>query len=291
MNGIIVINKDKNVTSRDVVNDICHIFNTKKVGHTGTLDPLATGVLVIAIGDALKLVDHITSLDKEYIAKVKLGVKTDTLDITGTVLEEREINITNEDIDKVLSSFPHDYDMEVPLYSAVKVNGKKLYEYARNNIPVDLPHHKVKIYSLERITPIEDNSFYIKCHVSKGTYIRSLINDICKNLGTIGVMEELNRTKQGKYLIEDSYTIEDIKNNNYKIISVLDSIDIPKVEIDNKELLKRVLNGNKLEDIYNYNEYIFTYHQDAIAIYKKDNSTVKPVKVFNSSIEKYKGII
>ena len=291
MNGIIVINKDKNVTSRDVVNDICHIFNTKKVGHTGTLDPLATGVLVIAIGDALKLVDHITSLDKEYIAKVKLGVKTDTLDITGTVLEEREINITNEDIDKVLSSFSRDYDMEVPLYSAVKVNGKKLYEYARNNIPVDLPHHKVKIYSLERITPIEDNSFYIKCHVSKGTYIRSLINDICKNLGTIGVMEELNRTKQGKYLIEDSYTIEDIKNNNYKIISVLDSIDIPKVEIDNKELLKRVLNGNKLEDIYNYNEYIFTYHQDAIAIYKKDNSTVKPVKVFNSSIEKYKGII
>ncbi len=291
MNGIIVINKDKNVTSRDVVNDICHIFNTKKVGHTGTLDPLATGVLVIAIGDALKLVDHITSLDKEYIAKVKLGVKTDTLDITGTVLEEKEVNITNEDIDKVLSSFPHDYDMEVPLYSAVKVNGKKLYEYARNNIPVDLPHHKVKIYSLERITPIEDNSFYIKCHVSKGTYIRSLINDICKNLGTIGVMEELNRTKQGKYLIEDSYTIEDIKNNNYKIISVLDSIDIPKVEIDNKELLKRVLNGNKLEDVYNYNEFIFTYHQDAIAIYKKDNSTVKPVKVFNSSIEKYKGII
>ncbi len=291
MNGIIVVNKEKNLTSRDVVNKICHIFNTKKVGHTGTLDPMATGVLVVALGSSLKIVDHITSLDKEYIAKVKLGINTDTLDVTGTTLETREANVTNEDIDRVLKEFPQDYDMEVPIYSAVKVNGKKLYEYARNNIPVELPHHQVKIYSLERISDIKDNSFYIKCHVSKGTYIRSLINDICLNLGTIGVMEELNRTKQGKYLIEDSYTIEDIKNNNYKIISVLDSIDIPKVEIDNKELLKRVLNGNKLEDVYNYNEFIFTYHQDAIAIYKKDNSTVKPVKVFNSSIEKYKGII
>ena len=151
MNGLIIVNKDKNLTSRDVVNKICHIFNTKKVGHTGTLDPLATGVLVIAIGKALKIVDHITSLDKEYIAKVKLGIKTDTLDITGNVLDTKEVNITNEDIDKVLSSFPHDYDMEVPLYSAVKVNGKKLYEYARNNISVDLPHHRVTVYSLERI--------------------------------------------------------------------------------------------------------------------------------------------
>ena len=288
MNGLIIVNKDKNLTSRDVVNEICHIFNTKKVGHTGTLDPLATGVLVIAIGSALKIVDHITSLDKEYIAKVKLGIKTDTLDITGNILDTKEVNITNEEIDKVLSSFPHDYDMEVPIYSAVKVNGKKLYEYARNNIPVELPHHMVKVYSLERITPIEDNSFYIKCHVSKGTYIRSLINDICLNLGTIGVMEELQRTKQGKYSIEDSYTLEDIKEGNYKLISIEDSLDIPKVEIDNNKLLKRVINGNKLEDIYNYPEFLFTYNHDVIAIYKQDNGLVKPVKVFNSSIEKYK---
>lgn len=285
MNGLIIVNKDKNLTSRDVVNEICHIFNTKKVGHTGTLDPLATGVLVIAIGKALKIVDHITSLDKEYIAKVKLGIKTDTLDITGNVLEKKEVNITNEDIDKVLNDFSQDYDMEVPIYSAVKVNGKKLYEYARNNIPVELPHHKVKVYSLERITPIEDNSFYIKCHVSKGTYIRSLINDICNNLSVIGVMEELNRTKQGKYSIEDSYTLEDLKNGNYRVIPIIDALDLPKVEITNNELLKKVINGNKLEDIYNYPEFIFTYNNDVIAIYKQDNSLVKPVKVFNSSID------
>jgi tRNA pseudouridine55 synthase len=287
MNGLIIVNKDKNLTSRDVVNEICHIFKTKKVGHTGTLDPLATGVLVVAIGSALKIVDHITSLDKEYIAKVKVGIKTDTLDITGNVLEEKDVNITNEDIDKVLSNFPHDYDMEVPLYSAVKVNGKKLYEYARNNIPVELPHHMVKVYSLERISDIKDNSFYIKCHVSKGTYIRSLINDICLNLGTIGVMEELNRTKQGKYSIDESYTLEDIKNGNYKLISMEDSLDLPKIEIDNEMLLKRVLNGNKLEDTYNYPEFLFTYNHDVIAIYEQDNGMVKPVKVFNNSIEKY----
>ena len=210
MNGIIVVNKEKDLTSRDVVNKIRHIFNTKKVGHTGTLDPMATGVLVVALGTSLKIVDHITSLDKEYIAKVKLGINTDTLDITGTTLETKEVNVTNEDIDRVLREFPQDYDMEVPIYSAVKVNGKKLYEYARNNIPVELPHHMVKVYSLERISDIKDNSFYIKCHVSKGTYIRSLIRDICKNLNTIGVMEELERTKQGKFTIEESYTLDDM---------------------------------------------------------------------------------
>jgi tRNA pseudouridine55 synthase len=293
MNGILIINKKLGYTSRDVVNKVCKCLNTKKVGHTGTLDPKASGVLVLCVGNALKICELLQNNEKEYVAEVILGISTDTLDMdfNATILEDVKVDVSNDEIYNAVTSFKGKYLQEVPMYSSVKVNGRKLYEYARNNIPVDLPHHKVKIYSLERITPIEDNSFYIKCHVSKGTYIRSLINDICKNLGTIGVMEELNRTKQGKYLIEDSYTIEDIKNNNYKIISVLDSIDIPKVEIDNKELLKRVLNGNKLEDVYNYNEFIFTYHQDAIAIYKKDNSTVKPVKVFNSSIEKYKGII
>jgi tRNA pseudouridine55 synthase len=285
MNGIIVVNKEKNLTSRDVVNKICHIFNTKKVGHTGTLDPMATGVLVVALGSSLKIVDHITSLDKEYIAKVKLGINTDTLDVTGTTLETREANVTNEDIDRVLKEFPQDYDMEVPIYSAVKVNGKKLYEYARNNIPVELPHHQVKIYSLERISDIKDNSFYIKCHVSKGTYIRSLIRDICKNLNTVGVMEELERTGQGKFTIEESYTLDDIEKGNYKLLNMIDVLDLPKVEIDNNELLKKVTNGNKLEDIYNYPEFIFTHNHEVIAIYKQENDMVKPVKVFNSSIE------
>ena len=285
MNGIIIVNKEKGLTSRDVVNKICHIFNTKKVGHTGTLDPLATGVLVVALGSCLKIVDHITSLDKEYVAKVKLGIKTDTGDITGNTVETNQKEITNEEIDKVLKEFPHDYDMEVPIYSAVKVNGKKLYEYARNNIPVELPHHLVKVYSLERISDIEDNSFYIRCHVSKGTYIRTLIEDICKNLGTIGTMEELNRTKQGNFSIDDSYTLDEIENSNYKLLSMIDVLDLPKVEIDSEELLKKVTNGNKLEDTYNYSEFMFIHNNEVLAIYKQENDIVKPVKVFNSFIE------
>lgn len=285
MNGIIVVNKEKGITSRDVVNKLCHIFNTKKIGHTGTLDPLATGVLVVAIGSSLKIVEFITSYDKEYIAKVRLGIKTDTGDITGNTVETDQKEITNEDIDKVLKEFPQDYDMEVPIYSAVKVNGKKLYEYARNNIPVELPHHRVKVYSLERISDIEDNSFYIKCHVSKGTYIRALIEDICKNLGTVGTMEELNRTKQGNFSIEESYTLDEIEDGNYKLLNNIDVLELPKVDIDNKLLLKRVINGNKLEDIYNYPEFMFVYNNDVLAIYKQDNGLIKPVKVFNNNIE------
>ena len=285
MDGIIVVNKEKGITSRDVVNKLCHIFNTKKIGHTGTLDPLATGVLVVALGSSLKIVEYITSYDKEYIAKVRLGIKTDTGDITGNTVETDQKEITNEDIDKVLKEFPQDYDMEVPIYSAVKVNGKKLYEYARNNIPVELPHHKVKVYSLERISDIEDNSFYIKCHVSKGTYIRALIEDICKNLGTVGTMEELNRTKQGKFSIEESYTLDEIENGNYKLLNSIDVLDLPKVDIDNELILKKVMNGNKLDNVYNYPEFMFIYNNEVLAIYKQDNGLIKPVKVFNNNIE------
>ena len=196
MDGILLVNKGKNVTSRDVVNDICHIFNTKKVGHNGTLDPMATGVLVIAINKGLKIVQDIVSLDKEYIAKITLGLETDTLDITGNILkQDNNISISEDDIDNVLNSFIGEYDMEVPKYSAVKINGKKLYEYARNNIEVELPVHKVRIYELKRISNITINNgeyeFSIKCKVSKGTYIRSLVRDICNKLNVLGVMSDL----------------------------------------------------------------------------------------------------
>ena len=281
MDGIILVNKEKDMTSRDVVNKISHIFNTKKVGHTGTLDPMATGVLAIGIGKALKVLEYITALEKEYEAEITLGINTDTLDITGKVLETKDVNITNEEIDKVLESFIGDYDMEVPKYSAVRVNGKRLYEYARNNEEVELPIHKVKIYSIKRTSDIKDNKFNLVCKVSKGTYIRSLVRDISSRLNTIGVMSKLNRTSQGKFNIKDSYTLEDIEKGNYKLISILDSVDLPKVEIE-ESLLKKISNGVKLEDKYNYDIFCFTYNNKLLAIYKKDNGMVKPVKVFNN---------
>ena len=279
MDGIILVNKESGMTSRDVVNKVCHILNTKKVGHTGTLDPMATGVLVLAINKGLKIVNEITSLDKEYEAEITLGIDTDTLDITGNTLSTKEVNVTNEDIDKVLNSFIGDYDMEVPIYSAIKVNGKKLYEYARNNEEVDIPVHKVKIYELKRTSDIKDNKFSIKCKVSKGTYIRSLVRDISKELGTVGVMSKLNRTKQGKFDIKNCYTLEEIKNGNYKLISIKDVIDLPTVEIPDN-LYKKIINGNKIEDIYNYEKVLFEKDNKIIAIYIKDDTLLKPLHMF-----------
>lgn len=281
MDGILLINKEEGMTSRDVVNKVCHLLNTKKVGHTGTLDPMATGVLVLAINKGLKIVNEIISLDKEYEAEITLGIDTDTLDITGNVLKKELINnITNEDIDKVLNSFIGEYNMEVPKYSAIKINGKKLYEYARNNEEVDIPVHKVYIYELQRTSDLIDNKFSIKCKVSKGTYIRSLIRDISKELGTIGVMSKLNRIKQGNFDIKDCYTLEDIENGNYKIINIIDVLSLPVVEIPD-EINKRVMNGNKIENTFNLDKFIFVKNNQLIAIYEKEDDTLlKPLHMF-----------
>ncbi len=283
VDGILLINKEKDMTSRDVVNKVCHLLKTKKVGHTGTLDPMATGVLVLGINKGLKIVNEITSLDKEYEAEITLGINTDTLDVTGNILEEREVNnIRNEDIDKVLNSFIGNYHMEVPLYSAIKINGKKLYEYARNNEKVDIPFHDVYIYDLKRISDIKDNKFSIRCKVSKGTYIRSLIRDISKELNTIGVMSKLNRIKQGSFDIKDCYTLKDIEDNNYKLLKIEDVLDLPLVEVKDIDY-KRVINGNKIKNTYNYNKLVFLKNNELISIYetdKEDNSLLRPLHMF-----------
>ena len=279
MDGILLINKEPNMTSRDVVNKVCHLLNTKKVGHTGTLDPMATGVLVLAINKGLKIVNEITALDKEYEAEITLGINTDTLDITGKTLDTKEVNVTNEDIDKVLKTFIGEYDMEVPLYSAIKINGKKLYEYARNNEEVEVPIHKVKVYELVRTNDIKDNKFSIRCKVSKGTYIRSLVRDISKELGTVGVMSKLNRTKQGKFDIKDCYTLKDIEDGNYKLLDIKDVLDLPVVEVPDS-IYNKVINGNKIDNTFDYDKFIFEKDNQIIAIYEKDNDLLRPLHMF-----------
>ncbi len=279
MDGIIVVNKKKNMTSRDVVNIAIKKLNTKKIGHTGTLDPLATGVLVLAINKALKLVDDLTCENKEYIAEVKLGIKTDTLDITGNVLEERKENVNKEELINVLDSFIGKYNMTVPIYSAVKVDGKKLYEYAREGKEVKLPVKEVYINSI-KLLDFNNDTFTFKCNVSKGTYIRSLINDICDKLGVIGTMSELKRTKQGKFTIEKAIEIDDISED--KIIPIEDIIDIPKIEVD-EYLYNRIKNGNKLENRYPHEKIAFIYNDKLIGIYTVDNNDkakIKPKNIF-----------
>ena len=271
MNGVLVVNKEKDYTSRDVVNIVSKVLNTKKIGHTGTLDPIAEGVLVLTIGKATKLGEVLTSNEKEYIATVKRGILTDTLDITGETIETSEVKDIN--LEELVKSFQKTYMQEVPKYSAIKVNGKKLYEYARNNIEVELPKKEVTIKSIELLN---DDPFTFKCNVSKGTYIRSLIRDMGKSINEDFTMSSLVRTKQGKFSIEDSYTLDDIKRGNYKILSieeVLDDLEI--VNVDN-EILKKVRNGVKLDNNYD-KEFVLFKDIDGreIAIYRKKKDCYK----------------
>lgn len=275
MDALLVVNKPQGLTSRDVVNKLNHIFSTKKIGHTGTLDPNATGVLVCLIGKYTKLVESITSYDKEYIAEIKLGIKTDTDDITGNIIYEENSNVTLDEIKKVLSTFPVSYNQQVPIYSAVKINGKKLYEYARENIDITLPKRKVNIYSLELLS-FKDNIITFKTKVSKGTYIRSLIQDICTNLNTIGTMNNLIRTKQGNFDIKDSYTLEEIEKGNYKLLNIKEFLSYPIIELDDN-LIKKVINGSTIPNIYSIiDKVIFTYKSKDIAIYETQEKELKP---------------
>ena len=266
MNGILIVNKSDGFTSRDVVNKLSKVFNTKKIGHTGTLDPIAKGVLVVVLGKYTKLCEDLTQTYKEYIATFKLGILTDTLDITGNIIDEKICNVSEEKIRNVISSYKCIYDQEVPIYSSVKINGRKLYEYARNGEEVTLPKRKVDIKSIE-VLEINKDIIKIKCLVSKGTYIRSLIRDIGESLNTHATMTDLIRTKQGIFDIKDSYTIEDIENGNYKLINIEDVLDLCVI---NNEYIKEATNGVKLElDIKN--KYIlFKSNNEEVALYKKD---------------------
>lgn len=286
MNGILLIDKPSGLTSRDVVNIVGKSLGTKKIGHTGTLDPLATGVMVLCVGKYTRLVEMLTSYNKTYEASIVLGIKTDTLDITGKVLEEKCSNISLSDILLALKKFEGVYDQEVPIYSAVKINGKKLYEYARENKTIGLPKRRVNISKISLISDIkyENNKtlFSIRCNVSKGTYIRSLINDIASSLNTIGVMKELRRIEQGNFNIENCYKISDIKNNNFKFVD-LDTVFKDYFIVDiNSNLYNDIKNGKILENIYNKDIIVFRYNGEYISIYKKyekDKKLIKPWKM------------
>ena len=285
MNKVLLLNKSSGITSREAINKLTKIFHTKKIGHTGTLDPLATGVLVVCINEATKLCELLTQETKEYIATIKLGISTDTLDITGKIIKEEETKkYTEEQIQNVLNSFLHKSMQEVPLYSAVRINGKKLYEYARQNIPVKLPQREVTIYDI-KLLDYKDDLIKFQVKVSKGTYIRSLIKDICIKLNTIGCMQELIRTKQGIFDLKNSYTIENIIDGNYELLSIEDVLkNFPKKNLSFEEYQK-VKNGAILPNDLNHDKTAFVYKGKIIAIYQiypKDPTKIKPYRMFNN---------
>lgn len=286
MNGILVVNKEKNMTSRDVVNEVCKKLNTRHIGHTGTLDPIATGVLVLGVNDGCKIIDLLTSNNKTYEAEIIMGIETDTLDVTGNILKEEEINITKDKIEEVIANFPKKYLQEVPKYSAIHVDGKRLYEYARNNIDVELPKREVEIYSL-KLLEVNNNTFRIEASVSKGTYIRSLIRDIGSMLGVCCSMKELKRTKQGIFDIKDAYNLEDI-NSDTKLLSISDALINCDRLIISGDLEKKVRNGMIL-DLPTNSDLILILNKEnkLLAIYKrydKDPSKMKPYRVFKEDL-------
>ena len=285
MNGILVVNKPLGYTSRDVVNIVSKVLGTRKVGHTGTLDPMASGVLVLCIGNALKLCEMLTNHDKDYIAGVTLGIETDTLDMEGNVLSTKTVDIDNDKIIDVVNSFKGSYMQEVPKYSAVKVNGKKLYEYARANIDVKLPSKMVNISDIKIIDNInyEDEKVYFKIEttVSKGSYIRSLVRDIGSKLGEPAVMNSLIRTRLGDFSIDNAYSLDDIKNGNFKLVSILDAIpNLERIVVDD-DMAFKIRNGVVLEPFFdNEMAVILDKEKNLIAIYRNIDNKARVYKMF-----------
>lgn len=255
MDGILVVNKSKGLTSNDIVKKVKKILNTK-VGHTGTLDPNATGVLPLLLGNATKISKYLINHDKEYEAVIKLGAKTTTADVEGKIIEEKEVNkekLKKENIEEVLKSFIGKQQQIPPIYSAIKVNGKKLYEYARQGKEVEIKARNIEIYDLKLLKIDSKNdelTINVKC--SKGTYIRSLCEDIAVKLETIGYMKELNRIQVGEFNIKDSVTIEEFKanieNKDYSNIIGIEKIfkEIPEITIKQREY-EKYLNGVKID--------------------------------------------
>ena len=305
INGVINIYKIKGFTSHDVVAKLRGMLRQKKIGHTGTLDPDATGVLPVCLGSATKLCDMLTDKEKEYIAKVQLGVTTDTQDMTGSVLRESPVEVTEEDVKNVLQSFIGAYDQIPPMYSALKVNGKKLYELAREGKEIERKARPVIIHYIE-ILDMQLPQLTIKVGCSKGTYIRTLCHDVGEKLGCGAAMAALERTKSGQFSLDRAITLaeleEKLKAAGESRNEVLDTLVIPVdkmfSELQELRLLpeweRLVQNGNSFEernvrkdfqskerdDKSQYRVYIGEDTFMGVYEYRKSEKRFSPVKMF-----------
>lgn len=270
MDGVIIVNKPAGMTSHDVVNRIRKIFKTKKVGHCGTLDPDATGVLVVAVNKATKLLQFLTADNKEYIATLSLGTATDTYDASGKVTATKEyVPISDKKILACLNSFVGEQEQIPPMHSAIKVKGKKLYEYARNNETVEIPKRVITIDYIELIS-IVDNLVKFKVGCSKGTYIRSLCFDIAKKLDYPGHMYSLIRSKSGNFSLSDSYSLEEIENGEFEMLSMEEALsNYPKLVVDDENI---IYHGKKIKSKINHQVAIYNQNNKVLAIYGPDGN-------------------
>ncbi|MFA5482790.1 MAG: tRNA pseudouridine(55) synthase TruB [Bacilli bacterium] len=290
MNGIIIVNKEKGISSFFQIKLINRILGCKKIGHAGTLDPLATGVLVVLLNDATKLSDYLINDTKEYEVEITIGIKSDTYDITGNIEEEVKVNKIS-DVDNVLKSFLGKSMQKPPIYSAIKQQGMKLYEKAREKMDIKVEPREIFIDEICRISDIlyVDNKavFSFKVKVSKGTYIRSLCVDIGNKLGYPALMSNLIRLKSGEFRLEDSYSMDDIKSGNFKIINMLDALKRYSIIEVNNEVYKLVLNGRIIEKklLNTKGELaedllVLKYNNNLLAIYEKKDEYYKAKRIW-----------
>lgn len=279
MDGIIILNKEAGMTSFDCVSILRKKLGIKKIGHTGTLDKEVSGVLVVCVGKATKLVDILVDHEKTYECTIKLGLKTKTDDIFGETIEEKEpINHSNIEIDKVLDSFIGTYNQIPPMYSSVKVNGKKLYQYAVKDIEIERSARIIKIYSLKRTSDILNNEFSFTVSSSKGLYVRTLCSDIANKLNELGCMKHLIRTKLGDYSLNDAITLSEV---NESIIIPLESVLDKFIKVEVKDyLVPLIKNGITLDNRQTDTKEVFavTNNNKILALYKPvENNKYKPV--------------
>lgn len=283
MNGIIVVDKPMDWTSQDVITKIKHLLKLKKVGHVGTLDPIATGVLVVLVNEATKLSDYLMSDNKEYLCEIVIGKSTDTEDVTGKIIETKNVEIL-ENVDEVLESLKGDLKQVPPMYSSIHHDGVKLYELARQGKTVERSARDVHIYDIKRCSEITYADgiakFSFIAKVSKGTYLRTLCVEIGNRLNFPAYMNGLRRLKSGNYTIENSFTLTDIVKGNYQVQSMLSAFTDKKIIEVTDELERRIKNGMKVSLECLDEIIIFTKNKELLAIYEKENNNYKAKRVW-----------
>lgn len=279
LTGFVNIVKPTGMTSSDVVLKVKKILKTKKVGHLGTLDPAASGVLPIAVGKATKFFDYFLSKEKEYIAIVKFGIETDTLDSFGNITIKENVGVSKQMIENVLNKFIGDIEQIPPKYSAIKINGKKACDLAREDISFEIKPRKIHIFSINLLDELDKNIFMFKVHCSAGTYIRTLFSDIAKEIGTISTTPVIIRTRSGRFDSSNSITLEELEQT-LKIQTIEDIFaDIKKLEVTD-ELAKKLINGVKISaleipvKINDNEECLIVNDNRLIGFYKAENNAL-----------------
>ena len=280
MEGIIVVNKPKGITSFDVIRKLKKILKTKKIGHTGTLDPLATGVMLMCVGKVTKLASDLEAKDKVYIADFDIGYATDTYDIEGKKIAENIIEVSKENLEQSIKKFIGNIKQVPPMYSAIKIDGNKLYHLARKGIEVERPERDVTIEYID-LLDFKDNKAKIETKVSKGCYIRSLIYDIGQDLGTYATMTALQRKQVGDYSLENSYSLEQIEemvlNNDFKFLKTVEEIfSYDKYSLQTEKELTLYKNGNtvKIKENLENKKYRIYFQDEFIGLANVENNNL-----------------